>query len=410
MDKKKEKQSVLQLLFGFMDRANGDHVGAYAAQAAYFLIMSFIPFILFLTTIIRYTPLTYNMVSETIRAFVPHNIQNFVLTIVSEVYGRSTAVVPISDIMALWSAGKAMQSLTNGLNSIYHVHETRNWLITRMYAVVYTFLFSIAIIASLLLLVLGNQIQIMAGKYVPFLGRIIGKIIGARTALVFAGLFLIFLILSGLSTGISWLCYFKALQIGDINKVTPIDKSSTVITMLLAFIFLREEITWLKFVSMILIGIGTYLMIQKKETKEKAEDKKWLLYAVGSAVFASLTSILGKIGIQDVNSNLGTAIRTAVVLVMAWIVVFVTGKQNTVNNIDRKSWLFLILSGFATGGSWLCYYRALQTGPASVIVPIDKLSILVTVAFSYIVFHEKLSLKSGTGLLLIVVGTLALLI
>ena len=203
---------------------------------------------------------------------------------------------------------------------------------------------------------------------------------------------------------------FKALQMGDINKVTPIDKSSTVITMLLAFIFLREEITWLKFVSMILIGIGTYLMIQKKETKEKAEDKKWLLYAVGSAVFASLTSILGKIGIQDVNSNLGTAIRTAVVLVMAWIVVFVTGKQNTVNNIDRKSWLFLILSGFATGCSWLCYYRALQTGPASVVVPIDKLSILVTIAFSYIVFHEKLSLKSGAGLLLIVVGTLALLI
>ena len=221
---------------------------------------------------------------------------------------------------------------------------------------------------------------------------------------------LIFLILSGLSTGISWLCYFKALQIGDINKVTPIDKSSTVITMLLAFIFLREEITWLKFVSMILIGIGTYLMIQKKETKEKAEDKNWLLYAVGSAVFASLTSILGKIGIQDVNSNLGTAIRTAVVLVMAWIVVFVTGKQDTVKDIDRKSWLFLVLSGFATGGSWLCYYRALQTGPASVIVPIDKLSILVTVAFSYIVFHEKLSLKSGTGLLLIVAGTLALLI
>ena len=220
----------------------------------------------------------------------------------------------------------------------------------------------------------------------------------------------IFLILSGLSTGISWLCYFKALQIGDINKVTPIDKSSTVITMLLAFIFLGEEITWLKFVSMILIGIGTYLMIQKKETQEKKEDKKWLLYAVGSAVFASLTSILGKIGIQDVNSNLGTAIRTAVVLVMAWIVVFVTGKQDTVKNIDRKSWLFLILSGFATGSSWLCYYRALQTGPASVVVPIDKLSILVTIAFSYVVFHEKLSLKSGAGLLLIVVGTLALLI
>lgn len=221
---------------------------------------------------------------------------------------------------------------------------------------------------------------------------------------------LIFLILSGLSTGISWLCYFKALQIGDINKVTPIDKSSTVITMLLAFIFLGEEITWLKFVSMILIGSGTYLMIQKKETQEKKEDKKWLLYAVGSAVFASLTSILGKIGIQDVNSNLGTAIRTAVVLVMAWIVVFVTGKNKeqpafSVNILNR-----ILLSGFATGGSWLCYYRALQTGPASVVVPIDKLSILVTIAFSYVVFHEKLSLKSGAGLLLIVVGTLALLI
>ena len=221
---------------------------------------------------------------------------------------------------------------------------------------------------------------------------------------------LIFLILSGLSTGISWLCYFKALQIGDINKVTPIDKSSTVITMLLAFIFLREEITWLKFISMILIGIGTYLMIQKKETQEKAEDKKWLLYAVGSAVFASLTSILGKIGIQDVNSNLGTAIRTAVVLVMAWVVVFVTGKQHTVKQIDKSSWLFLVLSGIATGASWLCYYRALQTGPASVVVPIDKLSILVTIAFSYVVFHEKLTAKAGIGLALIVAGTLLLLL
>ena len=195
MDKKKEKQSVPKLLLGFMERVNGDHVGAYAAQAAYFLIMSFIPFLLFLTTMIRYTPLTYNMVSDTIKAFVPHNIQNFVLAIVSEVYGRSTAVVPISAIMALWSAGKAMQSLTNGLNTIYHVKETRNWLMTRIYAVFYTFLFGIAIIASLLLLVLGNQIQVMAGKYVPVVGRIIGKIIGARTALMFGGLFLVFLIL-----------------------------------------------------------------------------------------------------------------------------------------------------------------------------------------------------------------------
>ena len=221
---------------------------------------------------------------------------------------------------------------------------------------------------------------------------------------------LIFLILSGLSTGASWLCYFKALQLGNVNKVTPIDKSSTILTMLLAFIFLREEITWLKFAAMVLIGAGTYMMIQKKETEDKKEDKKWLIYALGSAVFASLTSILGKVGMQDINSNLGTAIRTVVVLIMAWIVVFVSKKQDTIKDIDKKSWIFLALSGFATGGSWLCYYRALQTGPASVVVPIDKLSILVTIGFSYIVFHEKLSLKSGVGLVLIVVGTLVLLI
>lgn len=221
---------------------------------------------------------------------------------------------------------------------------------------------------------------------------------------------LIFLILSGLSTGASWLCYFKALQLGNVNKVTPIDKSSTILTMLLAFIFLREEITWLKFAAMVLIGAGTYMMIQKKETEDKKEDKKWLIYALGSAVFASLTSILGKVGMQDINSNLGTAIRTMVVLIMAWIVVFVSKKQDTIKDIDKKSWIFLALSGFATGGSWLCYYRALQTGPASVVEPIDKLSILVTIGFSYIVFHEKLSLKSGVGLMLIVVGTLVLLI
>lgn len=221
---------------------------------------------------------------------------------------------------------------------------------------------------------------------------------------------MIFLILSGLSTGASWLCYFKALQLGNVNKVTPIDKSSTILTMLLAFIFLREEITWLKFAAMVFIGAGTYMMIQKKETEDKKEDKKWLIYALGSAVFASLTSILGKVGMQDINSNLGTAIRTVVVLIMAWMVVFVSKKQDTIKDIDKKSWIFLALSGFATGGSWLCYYRALQTGPASVVVPIDKLSILVTIGFSYIVFHEKLSLKSGVGLVLIVVGTLVLLI
>lgn len=220
---------------------------------------------------------------------------------------------------------------------------------------------------------------------------------------------MVFLVLSGVATGASWLCYFKALQLGNVNKVTPIDKSSTVLTMFLAFVLLGEELTWMKAVAMVGIGIGTYMMIQKKQTEEKKEDKKWLLYAIGSAVFASLTSILGKIGISDINSNLGTAIRTIVVLVMAWIVVFVTGKQHTIKDIDKKSWIFLVLSGVATGGSWLCYYRALQTGPASVVVPIDKLSILVTIAFSYIVFHEKLTKKAGCGLVLIVAGTLLLL-
>lgn len=221
---------------------------------------------------------------------------------------------------------------------------------------------------------------------------------------------MVFLVLSGFATGASWLCYFKALQLGNVNKVTPIDKSSTVLTMLLAFVLLGEELTWMKAVAMVSIGIGTYMMIQKKQTEEKQEDKKWLLYAIGSAVFASLTSILGKIGISDINSNLGTAIRTIVVLVMAWIVVFVTRKQHTIKDIDKKSWIFLVLSGFATGGSWLCYYRALQTGPASVVVPIDKLSILVTIAFSYIVFREKLTVKAGIGLVLIVAGTFLLLI
>ena len=221
---------------------------------------------------------------------------------------------------------------------------------------------------------------------------------------------LIFLILSGVATGASWLCYFKALQIGDVNKVTPIDKSSTILTMLMAFIFLGEEITFIKGISMILIGIGTYLMIIKKENVTvENKSNAWLIYALGSAIFASLTSILGKVGIENIDSTLGTAIRTIVVLIMAWIVVFVSKKQNTIKDIDKNSWIFLFLSGIATGGSWLCYYRALQMGPASVVVPIDKLSILVTIVFSYIVFKEKLNKKSALGLLLIVIGTLSLL-
>lgn len=223
---------------------------------------------------------------------------------------------------------------------------------------------------------------------------------------------MVFLVLSGLATGASWLCYFRALQIGDINKVTPIDKLSTVLTMLLAFIFLREGFTPIKAAAMALISVGTLLMIQKKADAPpvKKGGYAWLFYALGSAVFASLTSILGKVGIEGVESNLGTAIRTIVVLIMAWVVVFITGKQKTIPHIDKKSWIFLILSGFATGGSWLCYYRALQTGPASVVVPIDKLSILVTIVFSYIVFKEKLSGKALLGLVMIVAGTLSLLI
>lgn len=221
---------------------------------------------------------------------------------------------------------------------------------------------------------------------------------------------LLFLILSGLSTGASWLCYFKALQLGDVNKVTPIDKSSTILTILLAFLFLGEGISPSKAIAVVLIGIGTYLMIQKKQTETKEViGKSWLFYALGSAVFASLTSILGKVGMENINSNLGTAIRTIVVLIMAWIVVFVTKKQHTIRDIDKKSWVFLGLSGMATGGSWLCYYRALQTGPASVVVPIDKLSILVTIAFSYFILKEKLTVKAGIGLALIVLGTLLML-
>lgn len=224
---------------------------------------------------------------------------------------------------------------------------------------------------------------------------------------------LVFLVLSGLATGASWLCYFHALQIGDINKVTPVDKSSVVLTMLLAFIFLGEEISALKVVCMVLIGAGTLLMIEKKKADvqtDKTGGLVWLLYAFGSAFFASLTSILGKVGIEGVESNLGTAIRTIVVLIMAWLVVAVTGKMSDVKKIDRTSWIFLILSGFATGGSWLCYYRALQTGLASVVVPVDKLSIVVTIVFSYIVFREKLSRKGLLGLIMIVAGTLLLVI
>lgn len=222
---------------------------------------------------------------------------------------------------------------------------------------------------------------------------------------------LIFLVLSGLATGASWLCYFKALQLGDINKVVPIDKSSTVLTILLAAILLGEGITLYSGIGIALIAVGTFLMIEKKDVKSDIpKNKRWIIYALGSAVFASLTAILGKIGISDVESNLGTAIRTGVVLVMSWIMVFVTGKQNKIKVISKKELGFICFSGLATGGSWLCYYKALHDGPASVVVPIDKLSILVTILFSYIVFREKLSKKTAFGLFLTVGGTLLMLV
>lgn len=226
---------------------------------------------------------------------------------------------------------------------------------------------------------------------------------------VISGKTLLFLVLSGIATGASWLCYFKALQIGDVNKVVPIDKSSTILTILLACIFFHEGLSLFKLVCVCLIGLGTMLMINRKEdVKSNSLDKSWLIYAILSAVFASLTSILGKIGISGIDSNLGTAIRTSVVLVMAWLMVFVKNKQSQIKEVDRKELLFIILSGFATGGSWLCFYRALQDGPASIVVPIDKLSILVTIIFSRVVFHEKLSKKALLGLILITVGTVTM--
>lgn len=221
---------------------------------------------------------------------------------------------------------------------------------------------------------------------------------------------LVFLVLSGLSTGASWLCYFRALSKGDINKVVPIDKSSTVLTIILAVVFLGERVTVYKTLGVVFMAIGTLLMIEKKDTEKKSEGEGWLIYALLSAFFASLTTILGKIGIEGVESNLGTAIRTAVVIVMSFIMVAFTGKTGEIKKIDKKEQGFILLSGLSTGASWLCYYKALQDGEAGIVVPIDKLSILVTIAFSYIVFKERLSKKAMLGLVMIVFGTLVLLV
>lgn len=237
---------------------------------------------------------------------------------------------------------------------------------------------------------------------------------GSQTQLsTISGKSWLFLILSGLATGASWLCYFKALQLGDVNRVAVVDKSSTILTILLAVLLLHERLNLFGAAGVLLIALGTFLTLEPKHRSGQAppaEGKHWLIYAAGSAFFASLTSILGKIGISGVESNLGTAIRTGVVLVMAWLLVLVEGKREEVKHIPKRELGFLCLSGLATGGSWLCYYRALQSGPASVIVPIDKLSILVTVLFSYLVLHETISKRMWLGLSLVVAGTLSMAI
>lgn len=221
----------------------------------------------------------------------------------------------------------------------------------------------------------------------------------------------IFLVLSGIATGASWLCYFKAISIGDVNKVVPLDKSSTVLAAVIAVIFLGESVTAPKITGLIAVAVGTYMMIGKKDgAGEKKRGLGWFFYGSLSAVFAALTSVLAKVGIENVESNLATTVRTAVVLVMAWLTVLVTGKGKLVKETTKKELLFIVISGILTGASWLCYYRALQLGEVSVVVPIDKLSILVSIAFSYIVFKEKLTLKSFMGLMIIVVGTLCLLL
>ena len=248
-----------------------------------------------------------------------------------------------------------------------------------------------------------------------------------------SGKCLFFLVASGLATGASWLCYFKALNLGDVNKVTPVDKTSTVLSMIFAITFLHEPLTFFKFISMILIAVGTYLMIERKRDKSQPNEEmqtgagekhnknssqssksgkssSWLFFASLSAIFAAVTSILGKIGVEEVDATLGTAIRTIVILIMAWIVVFVTGKQSEVRKVDKKTFFVICASGITTGASWLCYFTALRDGQASIVVPIDKLSIIVTVAFSYFILKEKVTVKSLAGLGFITAGTLLLLV
>jgi len=218
----------------------------------------------------------------------------------------------------------------------------------------------------------------------------------------------VFLILSGLATGGSWLCFFRALQLGNVNRVVPIDKSSTILTMILAFVVLSEPIGWLTTVGMLLMGIGTWLMLElkKDDADKKEKGKSWLFFAVLAAVFASLTAIFGRIGVEAMEANLWTAIRTMVVVPLSWLMVFITKGQKKIKNVDLKSWVFLILSGVTTGASWLFFYNALQLGNASHVVPIDKLSIVLTMGFARLFLGERFSKRSLVGLILLTIGTL----
>lgn len=287
-------------------------------------------------------------------------------------------------VAAIWIFYAVLSALFAGLMSVLAkvgIRSTDSSLATALRSVV------VLVFAWIMVLVAGSQVGI--------------RTIDTKS--------LVFLVLSGLATGGSWLCYFRALQLGDINKVVPVDKSSSVITLLLSMVLLGEGVTLPKVAAMVLIGAGTYMMIPHRESAAPAPDgHRWLPYAMGAAIFASLTTILGKIGIAGVESNLGTAIRTIVVVAMAWLMVFIQGGQREIRRIDRRSWVFILLSGIATGLSWLCYYRALQEGPASVVSAIDKLSILITVAFGYFVFSEKLTRRATLGLASIVAGTLGL--
>ena len=223
---------------------------------------------------------------------------------------------------------------------------------------------------------------------------------------------LVYLVLSGLATGASWLCYFKALQLGDVSKVAPVDKMSTVLTVIMAVLLLGEGLSALGAVGLALVTVGTLLMLRAEDLRSLpralAGGGGWLLYALGAALFAALTAILGKIGIAAVPSDLGTAIRTGIVLVMAWVMVGVVGRLGSATRVPRGEMIWILLSGAATCASWLCYFRALQDGPASVVVPIDKLSVLVSVAFSVLVLREHVGVRALLGLAVLVVGTVAL--